>query len=357
MAVVLVVRPYGLMGAAPSIPPTTPLAEFRTLVVPPGRGAAIVALAAARPGRAPAGDGRRVSPGARHRHSRVRAVRGEPAVRDGHRRHGLVRARGLLRPRRLRGGARREARPADGSRACAGAPRRDGGGARRGRVLRPALRRLSRDADARVRADRLVDRLPVERRHRRLERRRRRVARRVARRARPPTTGSPSALVGDVAGGDRVDRAHAVRLFAARLPRFAATRRGHRHRRAQDAMDRVRAGGRLRGSRRRPLCVLEGQHLAGDARDSALGRRAGDGIARRPQCAARPPARGGGLHVALRHARARHPVLARGAGRRDHRDRGRGARRASAVRSSPARWRRDERADANRATPCSASTD
>ena len=45
MAVVLVVKPYGLMGAAPSMPPTTPLAEFRTLVVPPGRPAAIGALA------------------------------------------------------------------------------------------------------------------------------------------------------------------------------------------------------------------------------------------------------------------------------------------------------------------------
>jgi branched-chain amino acid transport system permease protein len=46
MAVVLVARPYGLMGTAPSIPPTTKLAEFRSLVVPPGRNAALVALAA-----------------------------------------------------------------------------------------------------------------------------------------------------------------------------------------------------------------------------------------------------------------------------------------------------------------------
>src|SRR4029077_1316687 len=45
MAVVLVVKPHGLMGTAPSAPPTTPLAEFRTLVVPPGRPAAIGALA------------------------------------------------------------------------------------------------------------------------------------------------------------------------------------------------------------------------------------------------------------------------------------------------------------------------
>jgi branched-chain amino acid transport system permease protein len=45
MAIVLVVKPHGLMGAPPSTPPTTPLAEFRTLVVPPGRPAAIGALA------------------------------------------------------------------------------------------------------------------------------------------------------------------------------------------------------------------------------------------------------------------------------------------------------------------------
>ena len=46
MAIVLVVKPYGLMGAAPTVPPTTPLAEFRALVVPPGRKAAIAALIA-----------------------------------------------------------------------------------------------------------------------------------------------------------------------------------------------------------------------------------------------------------------------------------------------------------------------
>jgi branched-chain amino acid transport system permease protein len=46
MAVVLVAKPYGLMGTPPSAPPTTALAEFRTLVVPPGRRAAIGALVA-----------------------------------------------------------------------------------------------------------------------------------------------------------------------------------------------------------------------------------------------------------------------------------------------------------------------
>jgi len=46
MAIVLVVKPHGLMASAPAVPPTTPLAEFRTLVVPPGRKAAAAALAA-----------------------------------------------------------------------------------------------------------------------------------------------------------------------------------------------------------------------------------------------------------------------------------------------------------------------
>ena len=45
MAIVLVVKPHGLMASAPAVPPTTPLAEFRTLVVPPGRKAAAAALA------------------------------------------------------------------------------------------------------------------------------------------------------------------------------------------------------------------------------------------------------------------------------------------------------------------------
>ena len=54
MAVVLVAKPYGLMGAAPSAPPTTPLAEFRALVVPPGRRAAIGRAGRARAGRAAA---------------------------------------------------------------------------------------------------------------------------------------------------------------------------------------------------------------------------------------------------------------------------------------------------------------
>lgn len=45
MAVVLAVRPHGLLGRPAAVPPTTPIAEFRALVRPPGRGSAGAALA------------------------------------------------------------------------------------------------------------------------------------------------------------------------------------------------------------------------------------------------------------------------------------------------------------------------
>jgi len=46
MAVVLAVKPHGLLGTVPVAPPTTHIAEQRELVVPPGRKAALSALAA-----------------------------------------------------------------------------------------------------------------------------------------------------------------------------------------------------------------------------------------------------------------------------------------------------------------------
>jgi branched-chain amino acid transport system permease protein len=45
MAIVLAVRPFGLLGARPLPPPTTHVAEQRELVVPPGRNAALSGLA------------------------------------------------------------------------------------------------------------------------------------------------------------------------------------------------------------------------------------------------------------------------------------------------------------------------
>jgi branched-chain amino acid transport system permease protein len=46
MAIVLAIKPHGLLGAVPSAPPTTPIAEFRVLVVPPGRRAGIAGIVA-----------------------------------------------------------------------------------------------------------------------------------------------------------------------------------------------------------------------------------------------------------------------------------------------------------------------
>ena len=46
MAVVLAVKPYGLLGTPPPVAATTQIAEQRALVVPPGRKAALAALAA-----------------------------------------------------------------------------------------------------------------------------------------------------------------------------------------------------------------------------------------------------------------------------------------------------------------------
>ena len=45
MAIVLAVKPYGLLGSAPATPPTTAIAEHRTLVRPPGRRSLLAALA------------------------------------------------------------------------------------------------------------------------------------------------------------------------------------------------------------------------------------------------------------------------------------------------------------------------
>ncbi|NDP43680.1 MAG: ABC transporter permease, partial [Aromatoleum sp.] len=46
MAVVLAVKPYGLLGVPPAALPMTPIAEFRALIVPPGRHAAVGAMVA-----------------------------------------------------------------------------------------------------------------------------------------------------------------------------------------------------------------------------------------------------------------------------------------------------------------------
>ena len=117
MAVVLVLRPWGLLGR--------PLTEARgaALVEPPlglpsrEKAAFAAALALLRL-RCRLFSGQ-LRAGAAHRHPGVRAVRRQPALHHGAGRHGLVRPRGLLRHRRLR---RRPPRAAlgraDGARAA-----------------------------------------------------------------------------------------------------------------------------------------------------------------------------------------------------------------------------------------------
>ena len=143
MAVVLVLRPWGLLGR--------PAAEAR------GRGVrrAAAALSAGREaGLSPAPCSllaaapalcRSLCARSAHRHPGVRAVRRQPALHHGPGRHDFLRPCRLFRPGRLRRRPARVARrPADGARARGCAIRR---GARRPRlrlVLRAALGRLHR---------------------------------------------------------------------------------------------------------------------------------------------------------------------------------------------------------------------
>ena len=81
----------------------------------------------------------------------------------------------------------------------------------------------------------------------------------------------------------RRHRVHAIRLCAARQPRFAAARSSIGHRRARAADQGAGTRRRLRRPGRRPLRFFEGRHRARRARDSALGRCARDDVARRPE--------------------------------------------------------------------------
>ena len=186
------------------------------------------------------------------------------------------------------GAAAEARRPADGSGARAGAARRRR--LRRGLwlVLRAAVGRLSRHADAGLRADQLVDRLPVGFAHRRQQRPVRRLAVGLARRqdrlllpgARPLRRRHRAAVARAVL---------ALRLRAARRPRFAAARRGDRHRpaRAIQWAAFVLAGA-LAGLAGARLRLLQGQHLALGDLHRAVDRRAGHGAAGRRRDADRP---------------------------------------------------------------------
>ena len=176
MAVVLVVRPWGLLGrpeasgarAGRGLGYADPADDAR-----PARHR----LRALNGARRTAGVRRRLCAERSGRGNDLRAVRVQSALPHGRRRHGLVRPRRLLRPRRLRRGAG-DLAPGmvDGGVGVRWAGARGRGGAGLRLVLRAANRRLPGDADAGIRPDHLVDRLPMVRRHRRRQRHSRRLA-------------------------------------------------------------------------------------------------------------------------------------------------------------------------------------
>ena len=194
-------------------------------------------------GRSGAGPGvlGRIRAGAAHRHPGVRAVRGQPAFP--HRTGGMASfGHAAYFGLGAYGAACSSCAPAcRWSLRCSSAPLAAAAGAAAVRlVLRAALRRLPRDADARVRADRVVDRVPVGRDDRRLERPGRRVAAAVAcvaARAYYCVTLLPVALGASPRSGasSRSPFGYALRARA----RFAAARGSDRHRRSRAAMARV----------------------------------------------------------------------------------------------------------------------
>ena len=167
MAVVLVIRPLGLLGR-PEAAPRAAGALWDTPIRPMARGRrdivfVLVLFLAVLP--VFVGDYLLT---VLQRGADPRAVRLQPALPDGRGRHGLVRPRRLFRPRRLRGGAGDDPpAAADGGGGIRRAGAGGGGGAGLRLVLRAARRRLPRHADAGVRADHLVDRFPVVQRDRR----------------------------------------------------------------------------------------------------------------------------------------------------------------------------------------------
>src|SRR5690606_13809996 len=172
------------------------------------------------------------------------------------------------------------------------------------------------DADAGVRADRLVGRVPVGGLHRRLERADRDLAvglavgreRLLLPRPRSERGRSVAAAPGP---------ALTVRLRDARLAGFAAAGGRNRHRRVPRAVGGLRHRGDRGWRRGFALRLLQGQHFPRRAVDRTLGGCARDGAARRRPGGHRPDRGGRRLHLAAGCARARDPVLAGPPGRRD----------------------------------------
>ncbi len=257
-----------------------------------------------------------VQHGAGDRPADCRALCRQPALHHGPGGHAFLRPRRVLRPRclccRLAGA---EGRLADGGRAAGraagGRPR--GGGVRL--VLRAAVGRVPGDADAGVRADRLVDHLPVGRLHRRQQRPDRRLAGGLAEPTRRRTTTLVLVLV---AGGVLALRRILFSPFgyamrAGRDSPLRADAIGIDVKRVQWAAFVVAGGGRGAGGL--AVCLQQGQHLARQHGRGQVGRRPGDGAARRRADAGRPAGRRRHLHLAAGHRGAQHRLLARAAGR------------------------------------------
>ena len=206
-----------------------------------------------------------------------------------------------------------------------------------------ALRRLFRDADAGLRADRLVDRVPVGRGDRRRQRHPRRLAGEMG--------GGPVAFLLAVARRRRArgrraphHRVLAVRLCAAGDAGFAAAQRGDRHQRQAHPVDRLRDRRHGRRHCRRAVRLSQGQRVSRQPRHLALGRCAGHGAARRRRDGVRRGGRRDRLQGAQHLAGQPDRSVEAGAGRLHRADRGRvpeGHRRhAGDDRQSPAVRRR-----------------
>ena len=219
----------------------------------------------------------------------------------------VLRPRRLVRPRRLRRRARCSARAADGGWRCCW---RRSPPARRARlrlVLRAPVRRLPRHADAGLRPDRLGGGLPVGRCHRRRQRPGRHLAGGLARRpARLLLSGARcSAPAACWRCGASLFSPFGYALRAGRDSPLRAE--AHRHRRAPAC------NGALRARRRRspgwPAALYafsKGSISPDSAVDRPLGGRAGDGAAGRRADALRPGRRrrapSPGLHDTLARA-------------------------------------------------------
>ena len=261
MAVVLIVRPWGLFGkqeaAARRTPgltvnPWRPLTSGERL----GRDGGIGRSAGI------AADRRQLRADGGLRDRDLRDLCRQPAFPDGGRRSRFVRARRLFRARRLwRGAARQDGGLADdrlpADRPAARLPRRRGV-----RILRRAIvRRLFRHADAGLCADRVVDRVPVGFGDRRRQRYFGRLAGELG--------GEPVAFLlavarhrGALCRGAADRDVLAVRLCAAGDAGFAAAQRGDRDRRQAHPVDRVRDRRHGRRHRRRAVRLSQGQRVS-----------------------------------------------------------------------------------------------